>query len=89
MNGWSDYSDLPKVQSIQLSDWALWGDNGDDRKTIDVYPFNFKNTLTMKSEIECNSEWIDLPSLTSFTGDGDNFCWIGFVILESSQWAID
>ena len=52
MNGWIDDSDLPKLQSIQLDRWALAGDWGDDRKTINNEPYNYKNTLTMRSEIE-------------------------------------
>ena len=52
MNGWIDYSDLTKLQSIQLGDGALNGDYRADRKTISTSPFNFKNTLTLRSEIE-------------------------------------
>ena len=52
MNGWIDDSDLPKLQSIQLGSWTLRGDIGDDRKTIEDEPYNYKNTLTMRSEIE-------------------------------------
>ena len=52
MNGWIDDSDLPKLQSIQLSAWALAGDERDDRTTISDEPYNYKNTLTMRSEIE-------------------------------------
>ena len=52
MNGWIDDSDLPKLQSIQLATWALCGDGGDDRKTISKEPYNYKNILTMRSEIE-------------------------------------
>ena len=52
MNGWSDDSDLPKLQSIQLGYGALEGDWRDDRKTIRNIPYNYKNTLTMRSEIE-------------------------------------
>ena len=52
MNGWIDYSDLPKLQSIQLDDYALAGDDDDNRKTINTEPYNYKNTLTMRSEIE-------------------------------------
>ena len=55
MNGWIDYSDLPKLQSIQLGFGALDGDYRADRKTISDKPYNYKNTLTMRSEIE----WID------------------------------
>ena len=50
MNGWIDDSDLPKLQSIQLGRWALAGDGRDDRKTITVNPYNYKNTLTMRSK---------------------------------------
>ena len=52
MNGWIDDSDLPKLQSIQLGGVALDGDDRENRKTISDEPFNFKNTLTMRSEIE-------------------------------------
>ena len=52
MNGWIDDSDLPKLQSIQLDTWALQGDDRDDRQTIRNEPYNYKNTLTMRSEIE-------------------------------------
>ena len=52
MNGWIDDSDLPKLQSIQLARGALRGDSRDDRKTINDEPYNYKNTLTMRSEIE-------------------------------------
>ena len=52
MNGWIDDSDLPKLQSIELGYEALAGDGRDDRKTISDEPYNYKNTLTMRSEIE-------------------------------------
>ena len=52
MNGWSDDSDLPKLQSIQLGYGALQGDGRDDRKTISDDSYNYKNTLIMRSEIE-------------------------------------
>ena len=52
MNGWIDDSDLPKLQSIQLGANALYGDSRNDRKTISTEPYNYKNTLTMRSEIE-------------------------------------
>ena len=52
MNEWIDDSDLPKVQSIQLGYAALKGDDGDDRKTISEEPYNYENTLTMRSETE-------------------------------------
>ena len=52
MSGWINDSDLPKLQSIQLGRCALDGDWGDDRKTISYLPYNYNNTLTMRSEIE-------------------------------------
>ena len=52
MNRWIDDSDLPKLQSIQLASFALVGDDGADRKTISDEHYNYKNTLTMRSEIE-------------------------------------
>ena len=52
MNGRIDDSDLPKLQSIQLGWSAIRGDDGHDRKTIINEPYNYKNTLTMRSEIE-------------------------------------
>ena len=56
MNGWNDDSDLPMLQSIQLDRWALGGDSRNDRETISKEPYNFKNTLTMRSEIEWSDE---------------------------------
>ncbi|KAK8824807.1 hypothetical protein WA538_005473 [Blastocystis sp. DL] len=67
------FENLPMLQSIQLGDYALDGDGGDDRKTIRNPPFNYKNTLTMRN----------LPSLTQFNGDEDNFFYTGSVILEN------
>jgi len=52
LNGGIDDSDLHKLQSIQLGDSALYGDYRDDRKTISDEPYNYKNTLTMRSEIK-------------------------------------
>ena len=89
LNGWIDDSDLPQLQSIQLGDSALDGDAGDNRKTIEDEPYNYKNTLTMRSEIERVDEWADLPSLTSFNGYDDIFGYIGSVILESSYLVIE
>ena len=52
MSEWVDDSDLPKLQSIDLDEYALSGDDRDDRKTISTAPYNWKNTLTMRSDIE-------------------------------------
>ena len=89
LNGWVDYSDLPKLQSIQLDSNALEGDYRADRKTIDKEPYNLKNILTMRSEIERTDKWIDLPLLIEFKGNGSNFGYIGSVILESNHLVID
>ena len=89
LNGWINDSDLPKLQSIQLNGWALISDYLDNRKTISTEPFNYNNTLTMRSEIEWVDEWIDLPSLTEFNGNDYNFVAIGSVILESMDLVFD
>ena len=52
MNGRIDDLDLLRLQSIRLSRWALHGDKRNNRKTIINEPYNYKNTLTMRSEIE-------------------------------------
>jgi len=89
LNEWIDDSDLPKLQSIELDHQALHGDGGDDRKTISEAPYNYNNTLTMRSESEWIDEWIDLPSLTSVSGGWNNLEVIGLVILESVHWVFD
>ena len=89
MNGWIDDSDLPKLQSIELRQGAFEGDDGDDRWTKNDKVYEYKNTLTMRSEIERAAAWIDLPSLSSIKGDKSNFYYIGSVILESSHLGID
>ena len=88
LNGWIDDSDLPELQSIDLNSYALHGAYS-DRQTISEEPYNYKNTLTMRSETEWNDEWIDLPSLTSFKGYGGDFRYIGSVVLESSHMTVD
>ena len=47
----SDESDLPSLQSIQLGNNALQGDSGDKRKMIVEPPYNYRNTMTMRSGI--------------------------------------
>ena len=89
MREWTDEIDLPSLQSIVLGNNTLEGDNGDRRKTIGNPPYNYRNTLTMRSEIEWVDEWIDLPSLTEFKGDDYNFGRIGSVILESMDLVFD
>ena len=87
LNEWIDDSDLPKLQSILLYWQALQGDQ--DNRGVYYKPFNFRNILTMRSEIEWVDEWIDLPSLTEFKGDYYNFGNIGSVILESMDVVFD
>ena len=74
---------MPSLQSIQLENNALQGDDREERKTISDKPFNYKNTLTMRSEREQNDECSDLPSLTEFSGRNNIFQIIGVVTLES------
>lgn len=53
--------DLTKLQSIQLHDYALFGDSQSENKNI----------FSMKSD-ECGLEsLVDLPSLTSFVLNGE------------------
>ena len=80
---------MPLVQSIQLGSSALAGDSRPNRRTIDYEPYNFTNTLTMRSEIERVDERIDLPSLTEFKGVYWNYYAIGSVILESMDLVFD
>ena len=80
-----DEADLPALQSIELDRSAMAGDWRDDRKTNQRSPFNWKNTLVMRSWDVWWSESIDLPSLTSFKGSTYNFENIGPVVLESSN----
>ena len=77
------------LQSIRLGSWAFRGDSREDRTTVNTEPYNYKNTLTMRSEIEWSDEWKDLPSLTLFKGEFKNFYRIGSVILESSDLVFD
>ena len=77
------------LQSIQLDSSALEGDPRADRRMIRNPPYNYKNTMTMRSEIEWVDKWIDLPSLTEFKGVVWNFYSIGSVILESMKWVFD
>lgn len=75
-------SDLPQLFSIAIKDDALCGDCSMACQSFDP-PYNYKNSLTMKS----GTEWIngpaDLPSLTEFKGASCVFRFIGLVALES------
>lgn len=74
-------SKLTSLQTIKLGGGAFQGDRS--QKTDEEYPFNYNNTLTMKSGIARSNEYLDLPLLGSFIGGGDNFEYYGSVILES------
>ena len=43
--------DLPALQYLELFNYVLQGDSNERRKAISTEPYNFKNTLTMKSTI--------------------------------------
>ena len=48
----SDYLtivDLPNLTTITLSNCAFYGNNDRHRKEIQNEPYNYKNTLTMRS----------------------------------------
>ena len=77
MNDWmNDEWDLTRLQSIILGLSALHGclDTGGGW-----------NKLTMKSMNDNDDNWSDLPSLSLIKGNGDNFCCIDKVILESND----
>ena len=52
----SDPLDLNQLQSIELGVGVLAGDSSDTRKTIQQAPYNYNNTLIMRSreEIDCS-----------------------------------
>ena len=45
--------DLPLLQSVKLGDYAFRGDS--NRKTINEYPYNYNNTMIMKSDNKCEN----------------------------------
>lgn len=72
---------LTSLQAIKLSGGAFRGDSS--KKTAEEYPFNYNNTLIMRSRNDISKGLIDLPSLTSFIGGDDNFEYYGAAILDS------
>ena len=44
-----DDLDLPQLHSIELDYCALRGDERDEQKALEEKPYNYKNTLIMKS----------------------------------------
>ena len=57
-----------------------------DRKTIDEYPYNYNNTMIMKSRNGYVIITVDLPLLNTFVGESDNILYFGLVILESNRY---
>lgn len=62
MNGRVDDRDLPQLQSVTLGWCTFYGDTEDEQKTTDVYPFNFKNMLVLKSRNGFGVEMEIFPS---------------------------
>ena len=58
----NDEIDLPTLQSFHIGSWSLQGDYRDNRKTISSEPYNYKNTLRMRS----NNEWDNELNRSSF-----------------------
>ena len=58
----NDEIDLPTLQSLTIGSWSLQGDYRDNRKTISREPYNYKNTLRMRS----NNEWDNDLNRSSF-----------------------
>lgn len=65
--------------------YAFRGDESAARKMITELPYNYNNTLTMRSKNGKRIESKDLPSLALMksTGSGESFTAIGSVFLES------
>lgn len=85
MNRVNNNVDLPKLEIITLENGALLGDENADRKTNNTAPYYYKNTLTMRSIVSNGIVLIDLPSLTTINGQPSLSCYMGSVVLESSD----
>ena len=77
-NDWmNDEWDLTQLQSITI---------GSDSFMLHRYTVD-SNELIMRSMNDgWLIDWSDLPSLTTFKGEGGNFLWISKVILKSDDW---
>ena len=52
---WMEWEvDLPLLQSVKMGDYAFRGDS--NRKTTNEYPYNYNNTMIMKSD----SNWLNI-----------------------------
>ena len=84
-----DDLDLPQLHSIELDYCALRGDKRDEQKALEEKPYNYKNTLIMKSGCSMIGVMTDLPSLTSFKSYRCSFQFVGSVMLESTDsWSV-
>ena len=55
INEWMEWEvDLPLLQSVKMGDYAFRGDS--NRKTTNEYPYNYNNTMIMKSD----SNWLNI-----------------------------
>lgn len=86
MDRGTDDSDLPKLQFIQLGEYALEGGN---MLAFDKVSSNWRNTLTMRSGIEWDDESTDLPLLRRFMGTSFILKNVDSVILESTDSRVD
>lgn len=76
-------SDLPWLFSIAINDDAFYGDCSFARETTFEAPYNYKNTLIMRSVGKRRNERADLPALAELRGGQCIFRFIGSVFLES------
>ena len=85
----TDDLDLPQLHSIELDYCALRGDERDEQKALEEKPYNYKNTLIMKSGCCMIGVMTNLPSLTSFKSYRCNCQFVGSVMLESTDsWSV-
>ena len=85
----TDNLDLPQLHSIELDYCALRGDERDEQKALKEKPYNYKNTLRMKSGCNASGVMTDLPSLISLNSYRCNCQFIGSVTVESTDsWSV-
>ena len=78
----TDDLDLPQLHSIELDYCALRGDERGEQKALKEKPYNYKNTLRMKSGCGVIGIMTDLPSLTSFKNIDATFSSSGLLRLR-------
>ena len=52
----NDHADLNQLRSINLGVGALAGDGNESQKLVQSEPFNYNNTLLMRSRIDCDNQ---------------------------------